>query len=231
MSSTLFNRIYNDLRQKDVNFQEKIDGIGRRGVAPLQKIVAALRMITYGEGADRQDEYIQISEGTARLSNINFCEGIVKLYGKEYLRRPNEEDLTRILTLNAIRGFPGMIGTTIIIMLRCKFCYSNRHYSILLLTCNYRIISRFLLVYNTTCNSGSIDCMHIPWKNCPTAWAGQFTSGKEDGPSVVLEAVADERTWIWHSFFGNQVYGQHSHCIVPLIISNVQRYYVLGSVH
>ena len=144
MSSTLFNRIYNDLREKEFYFQEKSDGIGRRGVSPLQKIVAALRMITYGESADRQDEYSQISEGTARMANINFCEGIVKLYGKEYLRRPTEEDLTRILTVNAIRGFPGMIGTTVI-MLRCHFSYSDPHYSTLFIY-KYLIISRLLLV-------------------------------------------------------------------------------------
>ncbi|XP_073525430.1 uncharacterized protein [Phyllobates terribilis] len=48
---------------------------------------------------------------------------------------------------------------------------------------------------------GSIDCMHWTWKNCPTAWHGQF-QGKSKTPTLVLEAVATQDTWIWHSFFG-----------------------------
>ncbi|CAL2259733.1 unnamed protein product [Prunus armeniaca] len=48
---------------------------------------------------------------------------------------------------------------------------------------------------------GNLDCMHWEWKNCPTAWAGQFTGYKRK-PTVVLEAVASYDTWIWHAFFG-----------------------------
>ncbi|PLW05449.1 hypothetical protein PCANC_28479 [Puccinia coronata f. sp. avenae] len=48
---------------------------------------------------------------------------------------------------------------------------------------------------------GSLDCMHWAWKNCPTALAGQY-KGKEKKPTVVLEAVADQRMWIWHCYFG-----------------------------
>jgi hypothetical protein len=48
---------------------------------------------------------------------------------------------------------------------------------------------------------GSIDCMHWSWKNCPAAWHGQFKGYKKDA-TVVLEAVADHETWIWHAFFG-----------------------------
>ncbi|XP_068311133.1 uncharacterized protein [Pyrus communis] len=48
---------------------------------------------------------------------------------------------------------------------------------------------------------GSLDCMHWEWKNCPTAWAGQF-KGCHDKPTIVLEAVASYDTWIWHAFFG-----------------------------
>lgn len=48
---------------------------------------------------------------------------------------------------------------------------------------------------------GSLDCMHWDWKNCPTAWAGQY-KGKEAKPSIVLEAVATDDLWIWPAFFG-----------------------------
>ncbi|XP_048591653.1 putative nuclease HARBI1 [Brassica napus] len=48
---------------------------------------------------------------------------------------------------------------------------------------------------------GSIDCMHWEWKNCPTAWKGQYTRGSGK-PSIVLEAVASQDLWIWHAFFG-----------------------------
>jgi len=36
---------------------------------------------------------------------------------------------------------------------------------------------------------GCIDCMHWQWKNCPTAWHGQFTGHCHD-PTIILEAVA-----------------------------------------
>ncbi|XP_052562057.1 uncharacterized protein LOC128092379 [Culex pipiens pallens] len=48
---------------------------------------------------------------------------------------------------------------------------------------------------------GSLDCTHWQWKNCPTAWTGQFT-GKEKKPTIILEAVASQNLHIWHAFFG-----------------------------
>ncbi|XP_073281944.1 uncharacterized protein [Primulina huaijiensis] len=48
---------------------------------------------------------------------------------------------------------------------------------------------------------GSLYCMHWRWKNCPTAWAGQYT-GRSGSPTIILEAVADYDLWIWHAFFG-----------------------------
>ncbi|XP_010445003.1 PREDICTED: uncharacterized protein LOC104727611 [Camelina sativa] len=48
---------------------------------------------------------------------------------------------------------------------------------------------------------GSIDCMHWEWKNCPTAWKGQYSRGSGN-PTIVLEAVASQDLWIWHTFFG-----------------------------
>src|SRR4051812_3954943 len=48
---------------------------------------------------------------------------------------------------------------------------------------------------------GSVDCMHWTWKNCPTAWHGQYT-GHTRQPTIVLEAVASYDLWLWHAFFG-----------------------------
>lgn len=48
---------------------------------------------------------------------------------------------------------------------------------------------------------GSIDCSKWRWKNCPTAHHGQHI-GKEGVPTITIEAVSDERLWIWHLFFG-----------------------------
>lgn len=68
---------------------------------------------------------------------------------------------------------------------------------------------------------GSLDCMHWSWKNCPVAWAGQY-SGKEKNPTIVLEAVSDYEGWIWHMNFGMP--GSHNDINVldrSLLFSNV----------
>jgi hypothetical protein len=48
---------------------------------------------------------------------------------------------------------------------------------------------------------GCVDCMHWRWKNYPTGWKGYY-EGHVDGPTMILEAVASQDLWIWHSFFG-----------------------------
>jgi hypothetical protein len=44
----------------------------------------------------------------------------------------------------------------------------------------------------------SIDCMHWRWDKCPTTWRGAYTWYK-DGPTMILEAVASQDMWIWHT--------------------------------
>ena len=48
---------------------------------------------------------------------------------------------------------------------------------------------------------GSLDCMRWEWKNCPTAWAGQYPRC-HGHPSIILEAMASYDLWIWHAYFG-----------------------------
>ena len=43
--------------------------------------------------------------------------------------------------------------------------------------------------------------MHWEWKNCPTAWGGQY-AGRSGSPTIILEAVADYDLWIWYAYFG-----------------------------
>ncbi|KAL6283921.1 hypothetical protein ACE6H2_014850 [Prunus campanulata] len=43
--------------------------------------------------------------------------------------------------------------------------------------------------------------MHWQWKNCPTAWQGDYGNRKGQ-KSIILEAVAGFNTWVWHAFFG-----------------------------
>ena len=52
--------------------------------------------------------------------------------------------------------------------------------------------------------SGSLDCMHRKWKNCPT-WRGQY-AGRSGSPTIILEVIADYDLWIWHAYFGMPKY-------------------------
>ncbi|XP_009144908.2 putative nuclease HARBI1 [Brassica rapa] len=156
MNKPLFLRIVESLSSEVPYFQQR-NGHGRYGLSALQKCTAAIRMLAYGQSGDTYDEYLRLGESTARLCLENFTDGIMELFGEEYLRRPTPDDLQRLLDIGEVRGFPGMIG--------------------------------------------SIDCMHWEWKNCPTAWRGQYTRGSGK-PTIVLEAVASQDLWIWHAFFG-----------------------------
>uniref|UniRef100_A0A0D3BUW2 DDE Tnp4 domain-containing protein n=1 Tax=Brassica oleracea var. oleracea TaxID=109376 RepID=A0A0D3BUW2_BRAOL len=157
MNKPFFMRIVDRLSAEIPYFQQRRDATGRFSHSPLQKATAAIRMMAYGCPADAVDEYLRLGETTVLLCLEHFVQGIINLFGDEYLRRPTPEDLQRLLDIGEIRGFPGMVG--------------------------------------------SIDCMHWEWKNCPTAWKGQYTRGSGK-PIIVLEAVASADLWIWHAFFG-----------------------------
>ncbi|XP_021999554.2 uncharacterized protein LOC110896627 [Helianthus annuus] len=121
--------------------------------------MAAIRQLAYGTTPDSLDEYLRTSERTARECVYKFCEWVVKLYNKKYLRKPNTNDVQKLYQAHKERhGFSRMLE--------------------------------------------SIDCMHLPWQNCPTAWQGQFTRGDHGHPTIILEAIVSQDLWIWHVFFG-----------------------------
>ncbi|KAL0656028.1 hypothetical protein Bca4012_076612 [Brassica carinata] len=111
MNRSLFMRIFERLSNEIEFFQQKTDALGRLSLSPLQKCTAVIRVLAYGTAADAVDENLRLGETTARSCVEHFVQGIIYLFGAEYLRRPTPADLQRLLDIGEFRGFPGMIGS------------------------------------------------------------------------------------------------------------------------
>ncbi|KAJ0896922.1 putative harbinger transposase-derived protein [Helianthus annuus] len=112
MSRPLFLHIAGDMDQSDPFFTLRNDARGQRGFSNLQKCTSAIRQLAYGYAPDALDEYIRMSERTARRCLYKFCQWVVKLYSKRYLRKPNANDVQKLYQAHEQRhGFPGMLGS------------------------------------------------------------------------------------------------------------------------
>ncbi|KAH9108181.1 hypothetical protein AeMF1_016608, partial [Aphanomyces euteiches] len=111
MSRSLFNRVMEGVILQDEFFTQRSDAAGRIGLSPLQKCVAALRMLCYGLAANAVDEYIKIGESTAMESFKRFNAAIIDHFGLHYEREPTALDVQKCLSANSQRGFPGMFGS------------------------------------------------------------------------------------------------------------------------
>ncbi|GJX88635.1 ALP1-like protein isoform X1 [Tanacetum coccineum] len=71
-----------------------------------------IRQLAYAVVPDSLDEYLQIGEKTSRDCLMHFCNGVIELYGKEYLRRPTQTDVEKLYAFHENKhGFPSMIGS------------------------------------------------------------------------------------------------------------------------
>ena len=111
MNKPLFLRIVDRLSNEVSYFEQRKNAHGRLGLSALQKCTAVIRILAYGQSGDTYDEYLRLGESTALLCLENFTNWIIQLFGDEYLRRPTQEDLQRLLDVGEVRGFPGMIGS------------------------------------------------------------------------------------------------------------------------
>ena len=68
-------------------------------------------MLAYGVSGDFIDEYVRIGETTALESLKIFFTAVIDVFSEEYLRKPNNEDIARLLAHGKCRGFPGMLGS------------------------------------------------------------------------------------------------------------------------
>ena len=62
------------------------------GLSSLQKMTAALRMLTYGVVIDFTD-HVRIGESIAIESLKKFVKAVVSIFLKEYLRSSNNNDI------------------------------------------------------------------------------------------------------------------------------------------
>ena len=54
-------------------------------------------MLTYGVSGDLIDEYVWIGETNALESLKKFVIAVIDVFFEEYLRKPNNEDIARLL--------------------------------------------------------------------------------------------------------------------------------------
>lgn len=111
MSKNMFNDICEAVAAANRYFRLTHNAAGQAGFSTIQKVTAALRMLAYGGPADSLDEYFRMGESTIIETLNKFTRTIVVIYGEEYLRQPNTEDIARLLRKAEERGFPGMLGS------------------------------------------------------------------------------------------------------------------------
>ncbi|XP_029129933.1 uncharacterized protein LOC114916715 [Cajanus cajan] len=111
MRRHVFLQVVDAISNHDEYFRMRLDATRRRGLSPLQKCTSALCMLAYGTLADFVDKYIRIGETTVVECLQRFVKGICEIFRGEYLRRPNNEDIQRLLWMGEARGFPGMLGS------------------------------------------------------------------------------------------------------------------------
>ncbi|XP_026410196.1 protein ALP1-like [Papaver somniferum] len=107
----LFLKIKDDLCEMDPEWPLGIDALGIPGHYPHMKTLACLRLLATGQSSDSIDDYVRMGKTTLYKYLKRFVRNIVRRYGGEYLRNPNQDDINRILAENEARGFPGMVGS------------------------------------------------------------------------------------------------------------------------
>jgi hypothetical protein len=112
MSRELFERIVQDLQENFRYFTQRYESISKQGFTPIQKCTSAVRQLAYGIATDGLDDYLRMGDKTSRDCLHHFCKGIIKLYGKKYLRKPTFVDIQKLYAAHEARhGFPGMLGS------------------------------------------------------------------------------------------------------------------------
>ncbi|XP_020154356.1 uncharacterized protein [Aegilops tauschii subsp. strangulata] len=111
MPRHVFNRIREGVVAYDDYFVRKEDDLGKVGFSSYQKCTTAIRKLAYRILGDLIGDYVRMSESTCLEFMYGFCKAVVAVFGPTYLGEPTAADTTRLLVINADRGFLGMLGS------------------------------------------------------------------------------------------------------------------------
>nr|XP_043639516.1 uncharacterized protein LOC122610605 [Erigeron canadensis] len=112
MDKTMFLDIVRDIEANFPYFQERYDARKRKSFTAIQKCTSAVRQLATGNAPDEYDEYLCMTARTARETLDYFCDAIIRLYSREYLRWPTSHEVARIFKAHELRHhMPGMLGS------------------------------------------------------------------------------------------------------------------------
>nr|GEZ07363.1 hypothetical protein [Tanacetum cinerariifolium] len=91
-------------------FRVLSDATGQMSLSVIMRCTRAIRQLAYGITPDAFDEYLQMSERTARDCLFHFNKCIISLYMVEYLRKPTLKDVENIYNKHlTTHGLWGML--------------------------------------------------------------------------------------------------------------------------
>ncbi|OEL17295.1 hypothetical protein BAE44_0021692 [Dichanthelium oligosanthes] len=111
MTKGLFLRIMYVVTDHDVYFTQWPNAANQLRCNPLQKVTAALRMLATACSADSLDSDLRMTKSTIIESLLHFVRSVLDIFRPYYLRRPNDDDISRLLAKAEERGFFGMLGS------------------------------------------------------------------------------------------------------------------------
>lgn len=89
----------------DSYFVWKRDVAGILGLSTIQKVIVAVRILVYRVAADAVDDYVRI----AKVPQLKVWKVLLrqwlKFFGDDYLRPPNNDDISILLAQGASHGF------------------------------------------------------------------------------------------------------------------------------
>lgn len=93
MPRAIFDEVLTSVVEHNDYFWQKTNCAGNAEIAARVKVIAAPCILTYGLPPDAVDEYLTMSETTARVALKRFCLVVAGTFGQTYFCAPSRDDI------------------------------------------------------------------------------------------------------------------------------------------